>query len=244
MPVIVVLGATGIVGSGVIKHYLKDGRNMTIVAPVRGDAQKLFDMIGSEYSNHPSLHVVKADYGGKEGMEHVAKWVTDNISGSDGKVDHVFVVSGGMAPNAAVSQMTPELFHEMALLKVFPVLYAAQFLIPLLKNDPSCSFTVVTGGLGEICLAPPLALTTLANTNEIGIVLGIQSEQKLKKFRVNELRICAFIVKDGEHSNHHVPGITGGANTSVLASVFHERVISNHDTRDSVVRISTTDLGL
>jgi NAD(P)-dependent dehydrogenase (short-subunit alcohol dehydrogenase family) len=243
MPVIVVLGATGIVGSGIVKHYLKDG-NMSVVAPVRSDKQKLFDMIGSDFANHSSLHVVKADYGEKEGMSQVSKWISENITGADGKVDHVFVVAGGMAPNAAVSQITPELFHAMALVKVFPVLYAAQFLIPLLKNDPSCSFTVVTGGLAQVCFAPPLALTTLANTNEVGIVLGIQSEQKLKKFRVNELRICALVNKDGETSNHHIPGMTGGAATSVLAKVFHDKVVANHSVRDSVVVVSEADLGI
>jgi thioester reductase-like protein len=38
--IIVVFGATGVVGLGIVKYFLST-RDITVIAPVRGDPQKL-----------------------------------------------------------------------------------------------------------------------------------------------------------------------------------------------------------
>jgi len=63
---IVVLGATGVVGSGVVKHFLKL-QDTVVIAPVRGAPTKLFDAIGKENEANGLLRVPNADYATREG---------------------------------------------------------------------------------------------------------------------------------------------------------------------------------
>lgn len=51
---IVVFGATGVIGLGVVKFFLSS-RNSIVVAPVRGDPEKLFSLLKGT-SNLDRLH--------------------------------------------------------------------------------------------------------------------------------------------------------------------------------------------
>jgi nucleoside-diphosphate-sugar epimerase len=44
MPIAVVFGATGIVGSGIVQNLLQKGE--TVVAPVRSKPEKLIELVG------------------------------------------------------------------------------------------------------------------------------------------------------------------------------------------------------
>jgi len=166
----------------------------------------------------------------------LARWIESN----HGKVDHVFAVAGTVAPFGNISQITPEQLDEMVRVKIANCLYAAQALIPLLKDEATSTYTVVTGLLGEVCFAPNLALTTVGNAAEFGLTLAIQAEAREKKYRVNEFRIGAKIVPDGV--KEHPFGGTGAPH-SVLSQLYYERIIVSN-TRDAVVRVTDNDVGL
>lgn len=239
MTVSVVLGATGVVGCGAVKHFLKLGA--TVVAPVRGDPKKLLENLGEAASHQARLHTPNFQFGEREGAFGVASWIKDNIPG--GQVDHVFVVGGGMAPYSPISGITEAQYQEMTTTKIFPQLFAAQALIPLLRNEETSSYTVVAGALGEVCFSPPLALTTLANAAVFGLVLGIQAEEKGKKYRVNELRISALITYDGQSGHAYFPG-SPAAPTSRLAQFYYDNVANALSVRDTVVRVGDIEVGL
>ena len=237
MTVIVVLGATGIVGNGVVKVFLK--KNATVIAPVRGDPKKLTDELGALGSSK-NLHTPTFAYGEKEGATNFAKWIQETIRHP---IDHVFAVGGGMAPYTPVSGITDESWKSINDNKILPMVYAAQTLIPLLRDEESSSFTFVTGLLGEVCYAPPLALTTIANAAVYGLVLATQSEQKGRRYRINELRIAALITYDHLTENPGFPG-SPATKTSVLAKFYNDNVAANHSVRDTVVRVNGSDVGL
>lgn len=238
---VLVLGATGTVGSGIVKHFLKAG-DATVIAPIRGtNLDKLFEVIGSEFRDNINLKFPNADYGTKAGVDTLAAWVKDNISG--GQVDHIFSVGGGMAPFAAVSQISAESLIETIQVKLISILFAAQALVPLLKDTETSTFTIVTGSLGEYCFAPQFALTSIATAGVYGLATSLQAEAKAsgKKYRINEFRIGTIILPDGEpaHRQLNIPG----AQTSILAKYFNEHVAES-DVRDSIIRVSGPDLGL
>lgn len=238
--VIVVLGATGTVGSGVVKHFLKAGDSI-VVAPTRGTVDKVFNAIGEEYRSNDLLLIPQVNYGEKAGAEILAKWIEDNVSG--GKIDHVFAVGGGMAPFTHASQITEDALNSTVQTKIVSVLSVAQALVPLLKDEETSSFTVVTGALGEFCFAAHFSLTTIANAAVFGLTLALQAEarEKGKKYRINEFRIAAIILPDGvkEHPRMKTPG----GQTSVLAEVYANRIVST-TVRNQVVRVNNADVGL
>jgi len=113
MTVIVVTGATGIVGNGIVKQFLQ--RGATVIAPVRGDKKKLIDELG-DLGNSQNLHTPSFSYGEKEGAENFAKWVKETV----GSIDHVFAVGGGMAPYGPVSTTTKETLNWINENKILP----------------------------------------------------------------------------------------------------------------------------
>jgi NAD(P)-dependent dehydrogenase (short-subunit alcohol dehydrogenase family) len=238
--VVVVLGASGTVGSGVVKRFLRAG-NTTVVAPARGSVDKVFKAIGEEFRSNDSLLTPQANYGEKAGAETLAKWIEDNIPG--GKVDHIFAVGGGMAPFANVSQITSDSLNDTVQTKIVSILSGAQALVPLLKDEETSTFTVVTGALGEYCFAARFSLTTIANAAVFGLTLALQAEarEQGKKYRINEFRIAAIILPDGvtEHPHMKIPG----GQTSVLAELYDNRIVSS-TARDQVIRVNNADVGL
>jgi NAD(P)-dependent dehydrogenase (short-subunit alcohol dehydrogenase family) len=236
--VAVVLGATGTVGSGAVKRFLQDPGTV-VIAPVRGSPEKLLQAIGEVDTSR--LRTPEIQYGERAGAQALAQWIRENVDG--GVVDHVFAVGGGMAPYGPVSLITPETLEETIQLKLYTILNPAQALIPLLKDETTSTFTVITGMLGEYCPAPNLALTAIGNASVFGLVAALQSEARGggKNYRINDFRIAALICPDGQSTNPSWRG--NGAPTSTLAKFYFEKIIET-DIRDSIVRVNPADVGL
>ena len=58
-------------------------------------------------------------------------------------------VSGGMAPPGNVADITPALVQEAVTTKVVGHVLLAQALLPLMRQQATSSWTVITGMLGE-----------------------------------------------------------------------------------------------
>jgi len=91
------------------------------------------------------------------------------------KVDHVVAIGGGFAPSGTVSQITDSNFKEAIDVKALGVINAIQALIPLLKDVPTSTFTVITGLIGEFppaAVRPDLALTVIGTCAQYGLTLA------------------------------------------------------------------------
>ena len=169
--------------------------------------------------------------------DSLAAWIKDNVAG--GKVDHVVHIAGGGTPFIVASQISlPELnaaIHQ----KVFTTILAYRALAPLINDLPTSSFTVVSGGAGEVAYVPAFGLLTVANAAQFGITQGLISESASSNLRVNELRIKSVIKLDAEASNPNFPG--QARNTSALAKVFAERILYS-STKGAVVSVTAEDL--
>eukprot|EP01031_Cornospumella_fuschlensis_P033979 gene33979-41121_t len=232
----VVLGATGIVGSGVVKAFIKDG-GYIVIAPVRGEVSKLHESMreGEKYVGCEQLHTPIVDYGTEEGAQALAT----HIQEISGQVDDIFVVGGGMGPSKVASEISANDWQETSQLKIVPQLLAAQHLIPLLKDSDKSSYTVVTGASGELCYFASFGLRCMANAALYGFVLALQAEHKERRFRINELRIAALICHDDEEQ--HPVFRMAAVQTSKLAALYFSKVVRS-DLRDSVVRATSEDL--
>ncbi|RYG63445.1 SDR family NAD(P)-dependent oxidoreductase, partial [archaeon] len=208
-----------------------------VIAPVRGEVSKLHDSMreGEKYVGHCQLRTPQMDYGTAEGAQALATYVQE----VSGHIDHVFVVGGGMGASKVASEISARDWQETSQHKVIPQLLTAQHLIPLLRDEETSSYTVVTGASGELCYLASFALRCMANAAVYGLVLALQAEHRQKRFRINELRIAALICHDDEEQ--HPVFKMAAAPSSRLAVVYIDRVVRT-GLRDSVVRITPEDL--
>lgn len=146
---VVVIGATGVVGSGVVRKYLDAGATVVGVSRQEGNlaklkntlkigAQEAFRGVTGEFKDEASAAAAKAAILGKAG----------------GPIDHVVTVQGfvtyGKAPTETPSSTLRQALDD----GLFNNLLAAQALLPELKGREGSSFTLVSGGLSHI--PPPM----------------------------------------------------------------------------------------
>jgi enoyl-[acyl-carrier-protein] reductase (NADH) len=157
-----------------------------------------------------------------------------------GKIDHVFLSGGGLVGQSIASEITEKALTSAINQKVFSVIESFKALRSLIKDEATSSLTIVTGGAGEVCFYPPLALLTVANAAQFGIVQALISETAVNKFRVNELRVKSVIKSDHEAENPDFKGIPA-ANTSLLAKFFVGKVLLS-TIKGEIVHVNGSDL--
>jgi len=228
---ILVLGASGLVGSSIATHFLKLG-NYKVIAPVRSLAK--LSQYFPEDIPRDNLITPEISYYEGDGPDKLAEYIKSTV----GKVNHVIAISGGYCERVLLSALSHESFSQALDMKLWNQIKFAQVLIPLLHEDPTSSYTIVTGGLGEFCYHSSVSLTTLANAAIYGMVLGLQAE--FQKTRILEYRIATIIRADNTDfnlNNPSLPSVPG----SKLADHYHKYIVEG--TKDTgVVRVVATDL--
>ena len=198
--VVLVTGASGVVGGAIARRLLEEGA--FVIAPVRSDASrpKLLSRLGGAATQHAAaLAVPTVDYGTQAGAAALAAAVSA-LAAPRGGLFHSFAISGGAAPSGALSAVTPVTLAQAMEKVSFPI-WLAQALLPLYHPGPSQpgadakTFTVVTGALGEHAMYPDQALTSISYAALYGVVLALRAELEALPggsiVDVRELRIGA-----------------------------------------------------
>eukprot|EP00887_Chlorella_sp_A99_P002874 scaffold6.g2874.t1 len=233
--VVLVAGASGTVGAGIARAFL--ARGDTVVAPARSAGSKAKVEAALAGAGSGTLLAPILDYGTLEGALALGQHVKDSVPG--GIVDHVVSSAGGVATPGALTDATPEGLQQVLDVKIAPHIYLAKALVPLLRDAPTTSYTVITGMLGEVVPWPSVALTAVANAAVYGAVLALQAELRGKPPRVNELRIAAVIRPDDKAENPDFPGAPAFPASRVGAAVLG---IAGGEQRDAVVRLGEEQL--
>jgi NAD(P)-dependent dehydrogenase (short-subunit alcohol dehydrogenase family) len=194
----VITGASGIVGSGIVHHFLVEGAK--VIAPVRSekgrqallkDLEKLHYKI--DIAKNLLILVLPKYATDNESMENLA----NEISYVHPEINHVVSCFGGDFEKGPASELEPDDVFD-AVERAVPHLLLAQAFFPLLKEHASSSFTFITGMLGERCSMPNMAALTIANATAYGIIRAVEAEHADEPQRINELRIAALIRRDNQ----------------------------------------------
>lgn len=213
--VVVVLGATGVVGSGAVRKFLDAGAT---VVGVSRSAQKLAELKTLlELGADAPFHAVVGDFTDEASAAATRQAVDAALAGRAS--DHVVSVQGFVsivqAPTdtalAAVKQALDDGFYNNYL--------AAKVFLPDLKAREGASFTLVSGGLAHFPPpSPTMWLATVKNAALNALNHALASETARDAVRVNTICIHFSVAPIGGDKNQF--GMPAESTTVRLGAAF------------------------
>ncbi len=213
--VAVVIGASGVVGSGIVRKYLDAGATVVGVSRSSSKLDQLKQQINVQGSER-FLPVV-GDFKDEASASEAKKAITAALGGKP--IDHVVSVQGFVAFAKAPTETSTQQLKSALDDGLFNNLLAAQALLPDLKNREGTSFTLVSGGLAHI--PPPnvsLWLGTIKNASLNALTLALAAETANDKVRVNTICIHFGVAPVGGDKNQF--GMATEADTLRLGPAF------------------------
>ena len=212
---VVVIGATGVVGGGIVRKYLDAGATVVGVSRSAANLQKLKQQMGIT-ADEP-FHGVVTSFKDEGAAEKAKEAITAALAGKP--IDHVVSAQG------FVSFAKPPTHSALEVLKTalddgfYNNYLAAKALLPELKSRDSATFTLVSGGLAHFPPPnPALWLGTVKNAALNALTHALTSETVNNKVRVNTLCIHFAVAPVGGNQNQL--GMPAEGDTLRLAPAF------------------------
>jgi NAD(P)-dependent dehydrogenase (short-subunit alcohol dehydrogenase family) len=211
--VVVIPGATGVVGSGAARAFLKQGA--TVVAVSRSGAK--LDALKAQLGGGDAFKAVVGDFGTEASAAAAHAAVMAAVGGKP--VDHVVSVVGFVTIDKAPTATSLDTFRRALDDGLFNNFLVARSFLPALKGREGSSFTMVSGGLAHY---PPadatLWLGTVKNASVNALTFALASETMKDKVRVNTFCIHFSVAPVGGEKNQF--GMPAEGNTDKLAPAF------------------------
>ncbi len=120
----------------------------------------------------------------------------------------------------------------------------AQASVAHLIDRPECTYTIVTGRMGEHCDKPDEALLCIANAAEFGVsaALRAQCREKGVNARVLEMRLGTVVKRDAAYENPAFPGWPAH-NASEVARFWAHNIARGRAGEQGVVQVGERELG-
>ena len=182
---VVVFGATGNVGFGAATAFLDSGAQ--VLAPTRSEAGA--ERLNAAFSN-PALQPVVGDISDPSGAEALRDEIAER-----GPIDHVVASLGPWWQKGPLAGQAPGEWQHVRRMLVDGHVHAAATLLPLLRERPGASYTVVTG-MGAHHLVPDTSLLFVACGAVLSLAKWLRAEMSEGPVRVNELLIGCRIEKE------------------------------------------------
>lgn len=212
---VVVVGATGVVGSGIVRSYLDAGATVVGVSRSADNLARLAEQM--KIGPGEPFHAVVGDFRDEASATAARQAVAAALG--DRPIDHVVTVQGFVVfappPTAA-----PVAILEGALADgLYNNLLAAKVFLPDLKAREGASFTLVSGGLAHFPPPnPALWLGTVKNAAINALTYALASETAGDQVRVNTICIHFGVAPVGGDRNQF--GMVAEGNTLRLAPAF------------------------
>ncbi len=219
--VIVIGGATGVVGSGAVRAFLNEG---ALVVGISRSQSKIDDLIKSmAIRPDEPFYPVIGDFNTEADAVNTKDAVLAVLNGK--AIDHIVSSIGfaavGNAPTATSLEFATGAFTN----GFFNIFLMAKVFVPLLKNQDGSSYTMVSGGLSHglppsIPKADALWLGTVKNAAVNSFTYGLNAETFRDKVRVNTICIHFGVAAVGQKTNQL--GMPSERDTHSLAPAFLE----------------------
>ncbi|XP_028813919.1 uncharacterized protein LOC114766829 [Denticeps clupeoides] len=219
--VVLALGGAGTVGSGIVKALLDRGFKVAVVSRDSSRLERLKAFVSP--STKGSLTTLVGNVGSEEGAEQVKQALLRSV----GKVTDVVSSLGfswwqGGPPH---TQTLKELnwVIETLLLSTF-VSWKAFF--PLVRDDPNCTYTFITGGAGEKLLMPGTGFLTVGAASALAFCQVLREEYPEVPCKLNQVKINTGVATP----ERLAPGYLSHLDLGEAVAALVERRSSSHTT--------------
>ncbi len=210
--VVVVLGATGVVGSGAVRRYLGEGATVVAVSRSAPKLEALKKRLAA-----PHLLSAVGDFTSDDEAFKTRDAVAAVLGGQP--IDHVLSSIGFVTVDQVASATPVATFRAALDGGLFNNFLAARAFLPALKTREGSSFTMVSGGLAHFPPPDPkLWMGTVKNAAVNALTFGLASETLKDQVRVNTVCIHFSVALPGEKKNHF--GMPAEKDSDALAPIF------------------------
>ena len=213
---VVVLGATGVVGSGASKKFVDAGATVVAVSRSSEKLSALADQL--KLSGSEQLKFATGDFDSEAAAAKTTQRIEEALAGAP--IDHVVSSLGFVkVVDQGVTQTPTSDLKEALDSGFFNTYFAAKALLPRIKDRDGASYTIVSGGFAHF--PPPMPglwLGTVKNAAVNGLVYALAGETSDSPVRVNGICIHMGIAPIGGDKNQL--GMNAEKDTLALAPAF------------------------
>lgn len=232
--VVVVIGATGVVGSGVVRKYLDAGATVVGVSRSEENLTKLKTLLN--IGDNEPFHGVVGDFKDEASAQAAYDAVSAAVGGK--AIDHVVTVQGFVTMTQSVLGTPLTVLKSAFDDGLYNNFLAAKVFLPQLKDRDGASFTLVSGGLAHI--PPPMAAVWLGGVKGAAInalTNALITETAQDKVRVNTVCIHFGVAPIGSDKNQF--GMPTQGNGLRLAPIFLH--LAGGTTKSKILCINSFD---
>ncbi|KAJ8398670.1 hypothetical protein AAFF_G00421980 [Aldrovandia affinis] len=217
--VVLALGGAGTVGSGIVKAFLDRGFKVVVISRDANRLEKLKGFVSA--TSRENLVTLVGNVGSEEGAEEVKQAVLKAV----GKVTDVVSSlgfswwQGGPPHTQTVKELNWVL--ETLILSTF-VSWKAFF--PLVRDDPSCTYTFITGGAGEKLLMPGTGFLTVGAASALAFCHVLREEYPDVPCKLNQVKINTGVATP----DHLAPGYLSHLDVGEAVAMLVERKNTSH----------------
>lgn len=217
--VVLALGGAGTVGSGLVKALLDRGFKVAVVSRDSKKLEKLKNFVS------PSTKANLTTLVGNVGSEEAADQVKQALLQTVGKITDVVSSLGfswwqGGPPH---TQPAKELnwVIETLLLSTF---VSWKTFFPLVRDNPSCTYTFITGGAGEKLLMPGTGFLTVGAASVLAFCQILREEYPEVSCKLNQVKINAGVGSPERMGPGYIDHVELG---EAVASLVEQRNVSH-----------------
>ncbi|XP_027861829.1 uncharacterized protein LOC114137436 isoform X2 [Xiphophorus couchianus] len=217
--VVLVLGGAGTVGSGIVKALLDKGFKAAVISRDGGRLEKLRAFVSP--SSKDNLIAVVGNVGSEDGAQQAKQQLLQQV----GKVTDVVSALGfswwqGGPPHTQTLQD----LHWVLDALLFSTFVSWKTFFPLVRDDPSCSYTFITGGAGEQLLMPGTGFLTVGAASALAFCQVLREE-----YPQVDCRLCQVKINTGVATPERLaPGYLNHLDLGVAVATLVERGSSSH----------------
>ncbi|XP_060734632.1 uncharacterized protein si:dkey-238o13.4 [Tachysurus vachellii] len=182
--VVLTLGGTGTVGSGLVKALLDRGFKVAVISRDKNNLEKLRGFVSPSTKGNLTTLI------GNVGSEEEAEEAKQTLLKSVGKITDV-VSSLGFSwwqRGPPHTQPLKELQWVIDTL-LFSTFVSWKTFFPLVRDDPNCTYTFITGGIGEKLLMPGTGFLTVGSASTLAFCQILREEYPEVPCKLNQVKI-------------------------------------------------------
>ncbi|XP_051953564.1 uncharacterized protein LOC127623248 [Xyrauchen texanus] len=217
--VVLALGGAGTVGSGIVKALLDRGFKVAVISRDNSKLEKLKGFVSPNTKSN--LTTLVGNVGSEEGVEEVKQSLLKSV----GKITDVVSSLGfswwqGGLPH---TQPLKELHWVMETL-LFSTFVSWKAFFPLVRDDPNCTYTFITGGAGEKLLMPGTGFLTVGAASALAFCQVLRDEYPDVPCKLNQVKINTGVAAP----ERMAPGYLNHLDLGKVVAVLVERRNTSH----------------